>query len=240
MSLGLGQSWSGRWPAEGGGPEVPPVPAQPGRLALVSQSGALVTAILDWARGQGIGFSRLVSLGEHADIDFGDMLDWLASELVEGPAGSGTGRGFGMKHLHRLICTSAAYRMGSSLKGAEAAVAADPGPAFSVPDATLDAAVTCQGDLAGSALTPVLLVPGTTLTPELNFSWNYEKVFTAQGRPWCAVTLPANGMLDIQVAGEYVAMRVLGNLGDPELAKAFAMPTEEYETTTTTTEPHEL
>jgi acetyltransferase len=51
-----------------------------GDIALVSQSGALVTAILDWARGQGIGFSRLVSLGEHADVDFGDMLDWLASD----------------------------------------------------------------------------------------------------------------------------------------------------------------
>lgn len=88
------------------------------------------------------------------------------------------------------------------------AVAADPGPAFSVPDATLDAAVTCQGDLAGSTLTPVLLVPGTTLTPELNFSWNYAKVFTAQGRPWCWVTLPGNGMLDIQVAGEYVARAI--------------------------------
>jgi acetyltransferase len=54
--------------------------ALPGELAFVSQSGALVTAILDWARGQGIGFSRLVSLGEHADVDFGDMLDWLASD----------------------------------------------------------------------------------------------------------------------------------------------------------------
>ena len=54
--------------------------ALPGEIALVSQSGALVTAILDWARGQNIGFSRLVSLGEHADVDFGDMLDWLASD----------------------------------------------------------------------------------------------------------------------------------------------------------------
>ncbi|GMV47590.1 MAG: bifunctional acetate--CoA ligase family protein/GNAT family N-acetyltransferase [Burkholderiaceae bacterium] len=51
-----------------------------GGLAFVSQSGALVTAMLDWARGRGIGFSRVVSLGEIADIDFGDMLDWLASD----------------------------------------------------------------------------------------------------------------------------------------------------------------
>jgi len=51
-----------------------------GGLAFVSQSGALVTAMLDWARGRGIGFSHFVSLGERADVDFGDMLDWLASD----------------------------------------------------------------------------------------------------------------------------------------------------------------
>ena len=54
--------------------------ATAGRLAFVSQSGALVTAMLDWARERGVGFSRFVSLGEHADVDFGDMLDWLASD----------------------------------------------------------------------------------------------------------------------------------------------------------------
>jgi acetyltransferase len=56
------------------------VDAAPGTLAFVSQSGALVTAMLDWARGSGVGFSHFVSLGEHADVDFGDMLDWLASD----------------------------------------------------------------------------------------------------------------------------------------------------------------
>ncbi|MGA0610760.1 GNAT family N-acetyltransferase [Caldimonas sp. KR1-144] len=54
--------------------------ALPGDLAFVSQSGALVTAMLDWANARGIGFSRLVSLGEHADVDFGDLLDWLGSD----------------------------------------------------------------------------------------------------------------------------------------------------------------
>ncbi|MFO1296251.1 MAG: bifunctional acetate--CoA ligase family protein/GNAT family N-acetyltransferase [Rubrivivax sp.] len=51
-----------------------------GSLAFVSQSGALATAVLDWARARGIGFSRVVSLGEGCDVDFGDMLDWLASD----------------------------------------------------------------------------------------------------------------------------------------------------------------
>jgi hypothetical protein len=52
-----------------------------------------------------------------------ELLDWLASELVDGPPG---GRGWSMKHLHRLICTSAAYRMGSSIAAAEAALKIDP------------------------------------------------------------------------------------------------------------------
>lgn len=56
------------------------IDALPGELAFVSQSGALVTAMLDWAQGRGIGFSHFVSLGEHADVDFGDMLDYLASD----------------------------------------------------------------------------------------------------------------------------------------------------------------
>jgi acetyltransferase len=54
--------------------------ALPGKLAFVSQSGALVTAVLDWAKSRGIGFSRFVSMGESADVDFGDVLDFLASD----------------------------------------------------------------------------------------------------------------------------------------------------------------
>lgn len=49
-----------------------------GDLAFVTQSGAMATAVLDWAHPRQIGFSHLVSLGDMADVDFGDMLDWLA------------------------------------------------------------------------------------------------------------------------------------------------------------------
>ncbi|MGL4961345.1 MAG: acetate--CoA ligase family protein [Inquilinus sp.] len=52
----------------------------PGDLAFVSQSGAIATAVLDWATHRGIGFSHVVSLGDMADVDFGDMLDWLAAD----------------------------------------------------------------------------------------------------------------------------------------------------------------
>lgn len=54
--------------------------AEPGRLAFVSQSGALCTMVLDWARERGIGFSHFISLGDSADVDFGDVLDYLAND----------------------------------------------------------------------------------------------------------------------------------------------------------------
>jgi acetyltransferase len=54
--------------------------ALPGRLAFVTQSGALATAMLDWANGRGIGFSHFISMGDSADVDFGDVLDYLGSE----------------------------------------------------------------------------------------------------------------------------------------------------------------
>ena len=54
--------------------------AAAGQLALISQSGALCTSILDWAGSRDIGFSAIVSLGNAADIGFGDLLDYLAQD----------------------------------------------------------------------------------------------------------------------------------------------------------------
>ncbi|MGE5147101.1 MAG: acetate--CoA ligase family protein, partial [Candidatus Eiseniibacteriota bacterium] len=49
-----------------------------GPIAFVAQSGAILTAVLDWAAGRGIGFSHMVSVGDMIDVDFGDLLDYLA------------------------------------------------------------------------------------------------------------------------------------------------------------------
>lgn len=57
-----------------------PVAALPGKLSLVSQSGAICTAILDWAKPAGVGFSSVVSLGGAADVDFGEVLDFLIAD----------------------------------------------------------------------------------------------------------------------------------------------------------------
>ena len=54
------------------------ISARQGDLAFVSQSGSLMTLMLDWAGARGVGFSLVCSLGDRADVDFGDMLDYLA------------------------------------------------------------------------------------------------------------------------------------------------------------------
>jgi acetyltransferase len=56
------------------------VGASPGRLAFVAQSGALTTALLDWAHARQVGFSHFISLGNAADVDFGDLLDYLGRD----------------------------------------------------------------------------------------------------------------------------------------------------------------
>jgi acetyltransferase len=54
--------------------------ANAGTIGLISQSGALCTAILDWALPNKVGFSNVVSLGAEGDIDFGEVLDYMVSD----------------------------------------------------------------------------------------------------------------------------------------------------------------
>ena len=69
-------------PAHGLNASFAHLQARPGSIAFVSQSGAVLTCVLDWARPRGIGFSCVVSLGDMADVDFGDMLDYLANDAA--------------------------------------------------------------------------------------------------------------------------------------------------------------
>ncbi|MCS6907935.1 MAG: acetate--CoA ligase family protein, partial [Anaerolineales bacterium] len=57
---------------------LPPPPPRPGDVAFVSHSGAIIAAVVDWARGQDLGLSRLISLGNQADICEADVLAPLA------------------------------------------------------------------------------------------------------------------------------------------------------------------
>jgi acetyltransferase len=54
--------------------------AKPGRVGFVSQSGALLTAILDWASMEAVGFSSIVSLGSMLDVGWGDVIDYLGND----------------------------------------------------------------------------------------------------------------------------------------------------------------
>jgi acetyltransferase len=54
--------------------------ANPGTIGLISQSGALCTAILDWALPNNVGFSNVVSLGAESDVDFGEVLDYMVAD----------------------------------------------------------------------------------------------------------------------------------------------------------------
>lgn len=67
--IGLNASFSHRMPAAGD-------------LAFLSQSGALVTAVIDWTASHGIGLSQVISIGDMADVDFGDLLDYLAGDIT--------------------------------------------------------------------------------------------------------------------------------------------------------------
>ncbi len=55
-----------------------PAAALSGNIALLAQSGAVATSVLDWAEPRGIGFSAVVSLGDMIDVDFGDLLDYFS------------------------------------------------------------------------------------------------------------------------------------------------------------------
>lgn len=79
-----------------------------------------------------------------------------------------------------------------------------PGPQLSVPQSNLDAALKCTANARDADQGVVLFVPGTTLTPQVNFGWNWFPAMNQLGRPYCSVTLPNNAMTDAQISAEYV------------------------------------
>jgi hypothetical protein len=118
---------------------------------------------------------------------------------------SGLGRGAVVAALAALWCTGSATSASAAGPASPAYAPVDrPGPTLSVPQARLDASLTCNGKVDGAAREPVLLLPGTATTPRTDFSWNHQPALTKAGIPWCAVELPGSALRDIQVAGEYV------------------------------------
>jgi len=54
--------------------------ARPGNVAFISQSGALLTAVLDWSLKENVGFSSMISLGSMLDVNWGDMIGYLGND----------------------------------------------------------------------------------------------------------------------------------------------------------------
>src|SRR3954452_7964427 len=108
------------------------------------------------------------------------------------------------RQLTALMAIGAALLLPASAEAITYAPPDQPGPALSVPQADLDASLTCNGNLASTTRGPVLLVPGTAYSPKSDFGWTWEPALTKLGIPWCVVALPGNGMGDIQTAAEYV------------------------------------
>jgi triacylglycerol lipase len=83
-----------------------------------------------------------------------------------------------------------------------------PGPAMLSSRADRIDALSCSGDLDDARRAPVLLVPGTALTPEQHWGPTYRPVLLERGHAVCMVRLPAYATRDVQANIEYVATAI--------------------------------
>ena len=152
--------------------------ALPGDIAFVSQSGALVTAVLDWARSRSIGLSCMVSLGEHADVDFGDLLDHLASDartraILLYAESIGEARKF-MSAARAAARNKPVIIVKAGRAGAGVAAAASHTGALAGADAVIDAAIRRAGLLRVQTLAE-LFIAAETLA---RFGANHDEALT--------------------------------------------------------------
>ena len=97
-----------------------------GGIGFISQSGAMVAAVIDWARGAGVGFSRIVSLGNQIDVTETEMIDLIGNdrqtEVITAYA-EGVSDGTEFLKISREIARKKPFvilKGGQSEKGAEA------------------------------------------------------------------------------------------------------------------------
>jgi len=124
---------------------VTDVPVARGHLALVAQSGAVCTAMLDFAAPMGIGFSTVISLGAGVDINFGEMLDCLLLD----PATDGILLYVeSVRDARRFVSAlraAARTKPVIVLKAGRSTEHGDPGTHAPTPDAVFDAAIRRAG-----------------------------------------------------------------------------------------------
>ena len=137
------------------------VQAKPGSIACFTQSGAVAAGLMDWAAARGVGFRYLVSLGDMVDVDFGDLLDVVASDpgtsavllYVEsiGSANAFAARKF-MSAARAAARTRPVIGVNSGRHQAAAAAAASHTGALAGSDAVYDAAFRRAGLLRVNGL----------------------------------------------------------------------------------------
>ncbi|MDZ7804197.1 bifunctional acetate--CoA ligase family protein/GNAT family N-acetyltransferase [Thiohalophilus sp.] len=165
--------------------------ALPGKLSLVSQSGALCTAVLDWAMLHDIGFASIVSLGDAADIDFGDILDYLAQDAqthsillyIEGIRDA---RGF-MSGLRSAACMKPVIviKSGRHSEGVRAAVTHS--GAMVGADDVFDAALQRAGVVRAMTVSQ-LFAAAQVLASEYRINGNRLAIITNGGGPGVMAT----------------------------------------------------
>lgn len=117
--------------------------------------------------------------------------------------------------IRGLAVVAAMIVIGSMLGAAPSSAATSPyapvnrpGPKLTVPTTTLKAGLTCTANLKNAKRTPVLLVHGTGVSPEENWSFIYKPALTKLGVPFCIVRMPQRATGDIQVNAEYVVWSI--------------------------------
>jgi pimeloyl-ACP methyl ester carboxylesterase len=81
-------------------------------------------------------------------------------------------------------------------------------PAITVPPGAVRSATVCKGNPAHARRGAILLIPGTFATAEVNWSWNWQKLFPKLGWAACTITLPEVGAGDIQQNTQYVVSAI--------------------------------
>jgi hypothetical protein len=121
--------------------------------------------------------------------------------MIEGVTGGRRG-----KAVCAGVFTAALLCAAAAPAGADQAYAplSRPGPQLSVAKAKLRASLDCEPSVRNADREPVLLNPATGVTPEQNYSWNWELALDRLEIPWCAYTAPGHTLNDIQVSGEYL------------------------------------
>lgn len=106
--------------------------------------------------------------------------------------------------MRRVFATALVLTAALSAVGVTASQA-DVGRSASSP--TVASGLHCS-QLKTGGVRPVLLIPGTSLSAETNYSWNYARAFSLRHIPFCMVDLPGHAMGDIQTAAESVLYAV--------------------------------